>query len=185
MSTPTFVMPNKPELMYGVWDQHRQLVVPQPVRPDRAHYVGWKVNNHYGLGNSLVMTSKEEAQAPLQDSLNRWERLVLERQRYALDMTHVFEGRTFQSAYASGSYGSVTFYINGLMAVTIERTRYGAVSGPAVEGPIDQPFTVRKVLSNGRAFRLEGGGSITFPRKMELSQGSVPNKILAEIYATD
>lgn len=183
---PTYTKPPKPELIWGVFDQHRSLVVPQPERPDRNHFVGWKCYPSYHIGGSVITASREEAEARLTETTRRWERRVREAQRNALTMADVFEGQEFAQAVPDSFYESVHFYLSeGRGCITLERTRWSSGSGPKITGAHTTPFKVTKVYATCRKMRIEDGSYLEFPRKMAMVNYTVPDALLDQIYATD
>lgn len=182
---PKYIKPPKPQLVWGVYDQHRQLVVPEPVRPDRSHRVGWKCDPSYSIGGSTITPSREEADARLAETTRRWERRVRELQRAALTMVDLFEGREFRNALPDPFYDSVHFYLSAGGFITLERTRWANVNAPKITGAYETPFTVTKVYATGRKLKIEDGTYLEFPRKMGVVNYTVPKALLDQIYGTD
>lgn len=181
MPKPIVDLRPPPSIIYGVWNRYGQLAIPSDVR-EHLHRVGYKIYPSFGTPNVLIVPRREELAEQLVRAEAGYARYIDASRREALTMKHVMEGRTFTSARISSyHYAQLQFTMENGSYFRIERTRWH--NHPLGDDVIrNAPFTVRKVLANGRAIRLEDGTSMEFPYKMELCNHTVPIELIEEIY---
>jgi hypothetical protein len=176
-----FYYPPLPELKYGVWDFYGVEATPESRVPIT---IGWKIANAV-IDRRRSSVSREEIEPQLANELiayTEWmkrQKLSLITPQMALKGQVITGIRTREGGWYS-NHLSIDMQRGG--AVVLKTSRYGW-SAPAFDLPLSPgPWTVKLMLSTGKAIRLTNGESITFDFYGKFKIEDVPDWLLGELF---
>lgn len=183
MPKPTVILPDRPEVLYGIFDRYGNPVTTPPPTYDRGAFaVGYKIHPSFGVfrGSDVRATAEDWDEHSLARVMSQWNMVCSDAKRQTLTMKDVLVGQQFQSVSIEGGWYLRFRFENGEV-ITFRPTR--GYSGPTITDCPQGPFTIARVMASEKIFVLDTGARFSINKKVRLDTYSISDRLIAEIFA--
>jgi len=183
MPKPVVVLPEQPQIIYGVFDAYGAPVsVPPSVHSRGPFAVGHKIYPDFGSfrRNDVRPTPEDWGEQTLNRVRERWEANCLAAKRAVLTMKDVLIGRRFERVATVGGW-YLRFYLSDDEYITFAPTR-GYTGAEIIDRPVDA-FTITRVMASEKIFVLDNGTRFSISKKVRMNADTIPQRVVDEIFA--